>query len=70
MGKVEKGVTCSVNGCEGSADRSMSLTKAKMSPDLDLDNSKKRVYLCREHYKDWKKSSKEDRETERMRWDR
>ncbi|MDQ4072943.1 MAG: hypothetical protein M3162_01425 [Thermoproteota archaeon] len=70
MGKVEKGVTCSVIGCDGSADRSMSLAKAKMSPDLDFDNSKKRVYLCREHYKDWKKSSKDDRETERMRWDR
>lgn len=69
MGKVEKGVSCSVNGCEDSADRSMSLTKAKMSPDLDFDSSKKRVYLCRNHYKDWKKSTKSDRETERMRWD-
>ena len=47
----------------------MSLTKAKMSQDLDFDNSKKRVYLCKNHYKDWKKSSKSDRETERMRWD-
>jgi hypothetical protein len=69
MGKVEKGVNCSVSGCEDSADRSMSLTKAKMSPDLDLNNTKKRVYLCRNHYKDWKKSTKSDRETERMRWD-
>ena len=68
MGKVEKGITCSVLGCEESADRSMSLAKAKMSQDLDFDNSKKRVYLCRNHYKDWKKSSKEDRENERLRW--
>lgn len=69
MGKVEKGVNCSVSGCQDSADRSMSLTKAKMSTDLDFDNTKKRVYLCRSHYKDWKKSTKSDRETERMRWD-
>ena len=55
MGKVEKGITCSVLGCEETADRSMSLAKAKMSQDLDFDNSKKRVYLCRNHYKDWKK---------------
>ena len=68
MGKVEKGITCSVLGCQESADRSMSLTKAKMSQDLDFDNSKKRVFLCRNHYKDWKKSSKEDRENERLRW--
>jgi hypothetical protein len=68
MGKVEKGITCSVLGCQESADRSMSLAKAKMSQDLDFDNSKKRVYLCRNHYKDWKKSSKNDRENARLRW--
>ena len=44
MGKVEKGITCSVLRCEESADRSMSLAKAKMSQDLDFDNSKKRVF--------------------------
>ena len=44
MGKVEKGITCSVLGCEESADRSMSLAKAKMSQDLDFDNSKN-VYI-------------------------
>jgi hypothetical protein len=69
MGKVEKGIICSVLKCDESAERSMSLTKAKMSQDLDFDNSKKRVYLCKNHYKDWKKSSKSDRETERTRWD-
>jgi len=69
MGKVEKGVNCSVKGCEEAADRSMSLTKAKMSPDLDFDNTKKRIYLCKNHYKDWKKATKSDRETERLRWD-
>ena len=68
MGKVEKGITCSVSRCDEMADRSMSLTKAKMSQDLDFDTTKKRVYLCKNHYKDWKKSSKGDRETERMRW--
>jgi hypothetical protein len=69
MGRIEKGITCSVLKCDESADRSMSLAKAKMSQDLDFDNSKKRVYLCKNHYKDWKKSSKVDREVERMRWD-
>jgi hypothetical protein len=69
VGRVEKVITCSVLECDESADRSMSLAKAKMSQDLDFDNSKKRVYLCKSHYKDWKKSSKVDREVERMRWD-
>lgn len=69
MGKVEKGITCSVLGCDDSADRSMSLEKAKMSQDLDFEQTKKRVYLCRTHYKEWKKSTKSERETDRMRWD-
>ena len=29
-------------------------------------NSGKRVYLCRTHYKEWKKATKEDRETEKV----
>lgn len=69
MGKVEKGVVCSVSGCEDSADRSMSLEKARMSQDLDFKDPKKRIYLCKSHYKEWKKSTKSERETDRMRWD-
>jgi hypothetical protein len=45
----------------------MSGTKASMAGDMGLGGSK-RVYLCREHYKEWKKSTKEDRENERARW--
>jgi hypothetical protein len=39
-----------------------------MAADLEVNTSNKRVYLCRQHYKDWKKATKEDRETERARW--
>ncbi len=67
MGRVDKGVPCSVSGCENQAERSMSGTKASMAGEMGLGGSK-RVYLCREHYKEWKKSTKEDRENERARW--
>lgn len=67
MGRVDKGVNCSVGGCANQAERSMSGTKASMAPDLGL-GSNKRVYLCRDHYKEWKKLTKEDRENERARW--
>lgn len=67
MGRVDKGVSCSVSGCENSAERSMSGSKAAMAPDMGL-NSAKRVYLCHEHYKEWKKATKGDRENERARW--
>jgi hypothetical protein len=68
MGRVDKGVNCSVNGCENSAERSISGSKASMASDLVVNTSNKRVYLCRQHYKDWKKATKEDRENERARW--
>jgi len=67
MGRVDKGVKCSVGGCENKAERSMSGTKASMAPDLGLSASG-RSYLCHEHYKQWKKMTKEDRENERARW--
>jgi hypothetical protein len=69
MGKVDKGVACSVQGCDQIALRSMSGSKAAMAIDLMVDSSSKRIYLCRQHYKDWKKATKEDRENERARWD-
>jgi hypothetical protein len=68
MGRVDKGVSCSVNGCENSAERSISGSKASMASDLVVNTSNKRVYLCRQHYKEWKKATKEDRENERARW--
>jgi hypothetical protein len=53
MGRVDKGVNCSVVGCGNQAERSMSGIKASMASDLGLGGSK-RVYLCRDHYKEWK----------------
>ena len=67
MGRVDKGVSCSVGGCGNQGERSMSGSKAAMAPDLGLGGSK-RVYLCRGHYKEWKKLTKEDRDNERARW--
>jgi hypothetical protein len=47
----------------------MSESKVRMAPDLVAESStNKRVYLCRMHYKEWKKSTKEDRDNERARW--
>jgi hypothetical protein len=68
MGRIDKGVNCSVQGCDKTAERSMSGNKASMATDLVVNSSNRRVYLCREHYKEWKKATKEDRENERARW--
>ena len=68
MGRINRGINCSVNGCTNLAERSISGSKASMASDLKVDTSNKRVYLCKQHYKEWKKATKEDRENERARW--
>lgn len=48
---------CSVDGCENPAVRSISLERYRESKiGLKLKENTKRVYLCREHYKEFKKS--------------
>src|SRR6476619_322393 len=41
MGRVDKGVNCSVSGCSNSAERSISGSKASMTSDLQVHTSKK-----------------------------
>jgi hypothetical protein len=47
----------------------MSGSKASMAANMDLDSTNKRIYLCKAHYREWKKASKGERENERARWD-
>src|SRR5918994_7121756 len=68
MGRIDKGVNCSVQGCEEKGERSITSSKAQMAPDLNLDITNKRAYLCKSHYKEWKKATKGERENERARW--
>jgi hypothetical protein len=68
MGRVDKGVNCSIQGCDQTALRSMSGSKASMAANMDLDSTSKRIYLCKTHYREWKKASKSERENERARW--
>jgi hypothetical protein len=68
MGRIDKGVNCSIQDCDRSADRSITGSKARMASDLDIDSSGRRVYLCKTHYKEWKRATKEDRDNERARW--
>jgi len=66
LGKVSKGVTCSAKGCSESAVKSLSKNKLAGS-DIEIDGER-RVYLCRIHYKELKKSSKKEDDIERVRW--
>jgi predicted peroxiredoxin len=67
MGKVSKGTKCSVSNCKESATRSLSADKV-LKYIRNAKPSGSKVYLCKSHYKLWKKASKEDREIERLRY--
>ena len=67
MGRIDKGVKCSVSGCSREAVRSISAQKAK-SAGLNVGSSEKRVYLCREHYKEFKKKTKKDKLIDKWRY--
>ncbi|ABL77707.1 hypothetical protein [Thermofilum pendens] len=58
MGRVSKGVECSIKGCSGQAERSISrdiFEKSKVGLELK-EGVGDRVYLCKTHYKEFKKS--------------
>lgn len=67
MGRIDKGVKCSSSGCGREAERSIPTDKAK-SAGLNVASSEKRVYLCKEHYKEYKKKSKKDKTLEKWRY--
>ena len=67
LGRVDKGVKCSVSGCSREAIRSLSAGKVK-STGLNVGGSERRVYLCKEHYKEYKKKTKKDKQLEQWRY--
>jgi thymidine kinase len=67
MGRIDKGVKCDVQGCSNQAIRSISTDKVKRAG-LQVGSSEKRVYLCREHYKEFKKKTKKDRTIDKWRY--
>ena len=72
MGIIAKGAKCNVNGCDKDGVRSLTTSKVEgtgLSVFSVLSSSKKTV-LCKEHYKEWKKATKQDRDVERARYDR
>jgi len=60
---------CGVSGCGLDAVRSVAVDKAKdVLPGKSLTADFRRVHLCREHYRAFRKATKKDRELERLGW--
>lgn len=69
MGIVSKGAKCNVNGCNNDGLRSLNTTKVE-NTGLQVSSTGKKTVLCKIHYKEWKKESKDDRDLERARYDK
>ena len=67
MGRVDKGIGCSVTGCKNSAMRSLARAAIGTSG-LSIGGEGRRVYLCHDHYKAWKKATHKSKSLERARW--
>jgi hypothetical protein len=66
LGRIEKGEKCTVSGCSREAARSISAEKVKAAG-LSI-GSDKRAYICKEHYKEYKKKTKKDKTLDKWRY--
>lgn len=67
LGRIDKGVKCSLPGCDKEAVRSLAAEKVR-SAGLNVSGSGRRIYLCKEHYKEYKKKTKKDKMLEKWRY--
>ena len=61
---------CSVSGCKETGERSVASKKYQGAmPGVALNGEVgRRVHLCRRHYRDFRKKTKEERELDRLSW--
>jgi len=60
---------CGVQGCGKESRRSLSTTKVKEAlPELKLIGEPRRIHLCKDHYRQFRKKTKQEREVERAAW--
>ncbi len=69
MGVVAKGAKCNVDECTNDGARSLN-TKKVENAGLRVNSTGKKTVLCKPHYKEYKKESKDDRALERARYDK
>jgi hypothetical protein len=64
-----KVTSCEVPGCDKEPDRSIAFKKAKDAmDDWKLDKGSRRLHVCKDHYKEFKKATKKDRELDKAGW--
>lgn len=69
MGVISRGAKCDASGCDKDGVRSLNARKVD-GTGISLATSAKKAVLCREHYREWKKETRGDRDLERARYGR
>ncbi len=69
MGIIAKGAKCNVDGCTNDGARSLNTARVETAG-LKVNSTGKKTVLCKQHYKEYKKESKDDRALERARYDK
>jgi len=62
---------CSVKGCEETAEKALSISealKAFRSTQLSIEKGSRKAYLCKKHYKEYKKAVKKEKKLLKWRW--
>jgi len=67
LGRIGKGEKCSVSGCGQEAVRSLSAEKVR-SAGFNVGSGERRAYLCKNHYKEYKKKTKKEKTIEQWRY--
>ncbi|MGC8585153.1 MAG: hypothetical protein ACP5RZ_03390 [Thermoplasmata archaeon] len=63
---MKENTVCDVSGCNEIAVKS--LPREKVENMYSLKTKSSHVHLCREHYKEYKKKTKKERDVERATW--
>ena len=58
--------SCNVTGCKN--DKFKTVSRKEAEKIFSLSSNYNKVHLCKEHYKEFKKKTKKDREIERLTW--
>jgi hypothetical protein len=68
--KPEEPERCKVSGCKEDGERSVSAKKYQAAlPGVSMDGEVgRRIMLCKKHYRDFRKKTKEERELDRLGW--
>lgn len=66
---VKESERCQVSGCGKDAERSLPADKVRGAlKDLKFETDGRRISLCKEHYKQYKKETRDERKLEKTYW--